>query len=132
MRRPKCWSFSFSINPYNEYSGLISFRIDWFDLFAVQGTPKSLLQPHSLKMSAFFMVQISHLCMTTEKTKALTIQTFVGKMRSLFFDTLPRFVIAFLPRSVFNFVAAITVCSDFGAEENLSLFPLFLHLFATK
>ena len=98
---------------------------------AVQGTPKSLPQPHNLKVSAFFMVQISHLCMTTEKTKALTVQSFVGKRRSLFFDTLPKFVIAFLPRSVFNFVAAVTVCSDFGAEENkichcFHFFPIYL------
>ena len=96
-------SFSFSISPSNEYSGLISFRIDWFDLFAVQGTLKSLLQHHSLKASilwcsAFFMVQLSHLYMTTAKTMTLTIQTFVGKVMSLLFNMLSRFITAFLPR----------------------------------
>ena len=104
IRWPKYWSFSFSLNPSNEYSGLISFRLDWLDLLAVQGTLKSLLQYHSLKASvlqcsAFFMVQVSHPYMTTGKTIALTIQTFVGKMMSLLFNTLCRFVIAFLPRS---------------------------------
>ena len=101
-RWPKYWSFSFS--PSNEYSGLISFRIDWLDLLAVQRTLKSLLQHHSSKASilsrlAFLMVQLSHLYMTTGKTIALTIQTFVGKMTSLLFNTLSRFVITFLPRS---------------------------------
>ena len=101
IRWPKYWSFSFSINPSNEYSWLISFRIDWFDLFAVQGTLKSLLQHHSSKASilwcsAFFMVQLSHPYMTTGKTIALTIWTFVGKV---LFNILSRFVIAFLPRS---------------------------------
>ena len=88
VRWPKYWSFNFSISPSNEYSGLISFRIDWFDLHAVQGTLKSLLQHHNLKISvfwhsAFFIVQISHPYMTTEKTIALTIHTFVGKVMSL-------------------------------------------------
>ena len=91
-RRPKYWSFSFSIGPSNEYSGFISFRIDWFDLFEVQGTLKSLLQHHSSKTlilwrSAFFMVQLSHLYMTTGKTIALNIQTFVGKMMFLLLDS---------------------------------------------
>ena len=104
VRWPKCWSFSFSISPSNEYSGLISLRIDWFDLLAVQGTPKNLLQHHSLKASillhlAFFMVQLSHLYTTTGKTVSLTIWTFVGKVISLLFNMLSRFVIAFLPRS---------------------------------
>ena len=104
IRWPKYWSLSFSISPSNGYSGLISFRIDWFDLLAVQGTLKSLLQHHSLKASilqhsAFFMVQLSHLSMTTGKTTALTIQTFVGKVMPLLFNTLSRFVITFLPRS---------------------------------
>ena len=104
IRWPKYWSFSFSISPSSEYSGLISFRIDWFDLLAVQGTLKRLLQHHSLKVSvlwcsAFIMVQLSHPYMTTGKTVALTIQTFVGKVMSLLFNTLSRFVIAFLPRS---------------------------------
>ena len=104
VRWPKCWSFSFSISPSNEYSGLISLSIDWFDLLAVQGTPKNLLQQHSLKSSillhlAFFMVQLSHLYTTTGKTVSLTIWTFVGKVISLLFNMLSRFVIAFLPRS---------------------------------
>ena len=101
IRWPKFWSFSFSISPSNEYSGLISFRIDWFDLFAVQGTLKSLFQHHSskasiLQCSAFFIVQLSHLYMTTGKTIALT---FVDKAMSLLFNMLSRLVIAFLQRS---------------------------------
>ena len=97
-------SFSFSISPFNEYSGLISFRIDWLYLLAVQGTLKSLLQHHGskasvLQCSTFFMVQISHPCMTTGETIALTRWTFVGKVMSLLFSTLSRFFIAFLPRS---------------------------------
>ena len=100
---PKYWSFNFSNRPSNEYSGLVSLRIDWFDL-AVQGTLKSLLQHHNSKASilwhsAFFMVQLSYTCMTTGKIIALTRQTFVGKMMSLLFNMLPRFVIAFFPRS---------------------------------
>ena len=103
-RRPKYWSFSFSISPSNEYSGLISFRIDWFDLLAVQGTLKNLLQHHTskasiLQHSAFFIVQLSHPYMTTGNTIALTRGTFVGKVMSLLFNMLSRFVIAFLPRS---------------------------------
>ena len=98
------WSFSFSISSFSEYSGLISFRIDCFDLLSVQGTLKSLLQHHNskpsvLQLSVFFMVQLSHLYLTTRKTIALTIQTFVGKMMSLLFNTVSGFVIAFLPRS---------------------------------
>ena len=104
IRWPKYWSFSFSIGPSNEYSGLISFRMDWLDLLAVQGTLKSLLQHHSskasiLQCSAFFMVQLSHPSMTTGKTIALTRQTFVGKVISLLFNKLSRFIIACLPRS---------------------------------
>ena len=104
IRWPKYWSFSFSISPSNEYSGLISFRMDWFDLPVVQGTLKSLLQHHSLKASilrhsAFFMAQLSHPYMTTGKTIALTRWTFVGKVMSLLFDMLSRLVISFLPRS---------------------------------
>ena len=98
-RWPKCWSFSFSICPSNEYSGLISFRIDWFDLLALQGTLKSLLHSSKasiLQRSAFFMVQLSHLYMTTGKTIVLTIQAFVGKVMPLFFNMLSRLVIAFL------------------------------------
>ena len=104
IRWPKYWSFSFSISPSNEYSGLISFRIDWLDLLAVQGTLKSLLQHHSskasiLRCSAFFVVQLSHPFMTTGKTIVLTRWTFVGKVMSLLFNMLSRLVIAFLPRS---------------------------------
>ena len=100
----KYWSFSFSISPSNEYSGLISFRMDWLDLLAVQGTLKSLLQHHSSKASilwrsAFFIVQLSHPYMTTGKTIAWTRWTFVGKVMSLLFNMLSRLVIAFLPRS---------------------------------
>ena len=101
---PRYWSFSFSISPSNEYSGLISFRMDWSDLLAVQGTLKNLLQHHSSKASvlqhlAFFIVQHSHPYMTTGKTIALTRQTFVGKVKSLLLNMLSRLVIAFLPRS---------------------------------
>ena len=101
IRWPKYWSFNFSINPSNEYSGLISFRTDWLGLFAVRGTLKSLLQHHSskasiLQCSAFFMVQLSHPYMTTGKTIALTRWTFVSKVISLLFNMLSRFVIAFL------------------------------------
>ena len=104
IRWPKFWSFSFSISPSNEYSGLISLRMDWLDLLAVQGTLKSLLQHHSskasiLRHSAFFIVQLSHPYMTTGKTIALTRGTFVGKEVSLLFNMLSWLVIAFLPRS---------------------------------
>ena len=104
IRWPKYWSFSFSISPSNEYSGLISFRIDWLDLLAVQGTLKSLPQHHSSKASilhrsAFFIVQFSHPYMTTGKTIALTRRTFIGKVMSLLFNMLSRLLIAFLPRS---------------------------------
>ena len=110
IRWSKYWSFSFCINPFNEDSGLVSFRIDWFDLLVVQGTLKSLLQHHSLKASilwhsTFFTVQLSHLYMTTGKTIALTIWTFVGKVTSLLFNTLSRLVIAFLPRSKLRFIS---------------------------
>ena len=126
MRWPKYWSFSLSISPSNEHPGLISFRMDWLDLLAVQGTLKSLLQHHSskesvLRHSAFFTVQLSHPYMTTGKTIALTRQTFVGKVISLLFNMLSRLVITFLPRSKqasFNFMAAITICSDLGAPQN--------------
>ena len=104
IRWPKYWSFSFSISPSNEYTRLISFRMDWLDLLAVQGTLKSLLQHHSskasiLRCSAFFIVQLSHPYMTTGKTIALTRQTFVGKVMSLLFNILSRLVITFLARS---------------------------------
>ena len=104
VRWPKNWSFSFSVSPSNEYSGLISFRIDWLDPLAVQGTLKSLLQHHSsnasiLQCSSFFVVQLSHPYMTTGKTITLTRRTFVGKVMSLLFHMLSRLVITFLPRS---------------------------------
>ena len=104
IRWPKYWSFSYNISPSNEYSGLISFRMDWLDLLAVQGTLKSLLQHHSSKASipqhsAFFIVQLSHPYMTTGKTIALTRQNFVGKAMSLLFNKLPMLVIIFLSRS---------------------------------
>ena len=104
IRWPKYWSFSFTISPSSEHSGLISLRMDWLDLLAVQGTLKSLLQHHSskasiLRHSAFFIVQLSHPHMTTGKTIALTRWTFVGKALSLLFNMLSRLVIAFLPRS---------------------------------
>ena len=104
IRWPKYWSFSFNISPSNEYSGLISFRIDWLDLLVVQGTLKTLLQHHSskasiLQCSAFFMVQLSHPYMITGKIIALIRRTFVGKVVSLLFNMLTRLVIVFLPRS---------------------------------
>ena len=104
IRWPKYWSFSFNISPSNEHPGLICFRMDWLDLLAVQGTLKSLLQHHSSKASilwcsAFFIVQLSHLYMTTGKTIALTRWTFVDKVMSLLFNMLCRLVITFLPRS---------------------------------
>ena len=123
IRWPKYWSFSFSISPSNECSGLISFRMDWLDLLAVQGTLKSLLQHHSskasvLQHSAFFMVHLLHPYMTTGKTIALTRWTFVGKVICLLFNMLSGLVITFLPRSKhLNFMAAVTICSDFGAPK---------------
>ena len=144
MRWPKYWSFSFRISPSNEHPGLISFRMDWLDLLAVQGTRKSFLQHHSskasiLRPSAFFIVSISHPYMTTGKTIALTRQTFVGKVMSLLFNMLSRLVIAFPRKSKhlliswlsFNFMAALTICSDFGAQENnvshcFYCFPIYL------
>ena len=103
IRWPKHWSFSFSVSPSSEYSGLIFFRIDWLDLLAVQGTLKSLLQHHSskasiLRHSAFFIVQLSYPYLTTGKTIALTKRTFVGKVMSLVFNTLSRLVMTFFPR----------------------------------
>ena len=108
IRWPKFWSFSFSISPSSEYSGLISLRIDWFDLLTVQGTLRSLLQHHSsktpiLQQSAVFIVQLSHPYMTTGNTIALTTWTFVGKVMSLLFNNLSRFVIAFLPMFIPTF-----------------------------
>ena len=140
IRWPKYWSFSFSIGSSNEYSGFISFRIDWLNLLAIQETLKSLLQHHScnasiLQCSAFFIVQLSYLYMTTGKTIALTGQTFVGKVISLIFNMLSRFVIAFLPRSKHLLISWLQSLSPviLGAQENsLSLSPLFSHLFAKK
>ena len=110
MRWPKYWSFSFSTSPSNEHPGLISFRMDWLDLLAVQGTLKSLLQLHSskasiLRCSAFFTVQLSHPYMTVGKTIALTRRTFVGKVMSLLFNVLSRLVITFLPRSKYLLIS---------------------------
>ena len=124
IKWPKYWSFSLSISPSSEYSGLISSRMDWLDLLAFQGTLKSLLQHHSskasiLQRSAFFIVQLSHPYMTTGETIALIRWTFVGKVMSLLFNMLSRLVISFLPRSKhFNFMAAVTICNDFEAQEN--------------
>ena len=137
MRWPKYRSFSFNISPSNEHPGLISFRMDWFDLLAVQGALKHLFQHHSskasiLQLSVFLMVQLSHPYMITGKTIALTKWTFVGKVKSLLFNTLSTFVIASLPRSkcLLIFVAAVTICSDFGAQEKkfvtVSTFSLLL------
>ena len=123
IRWPKYWSFSFNINPSSEYSGLISFKIDWFDLLAVQGILKSLLQHHGSRASilwhsAFFTVQLSQPCVTTGKTITLTVQTYVGKVMSLLFNTMSRFVIAFLPRSSCSYLmATVTIYSDFRAQE---------------
>ena len=124
IRWPKYWSFSFSISPYNKHPELISFRMDWLDHLAVQGTLKSLLQHHSskasiLQHSAFFIVQLSHPYMTTGKTIALTRQTFVGKVMFLLFNMLSRLVTTFLPRSKrLNFMAAVTIFSNFGDPKN--------------
>ena len=135
IRWPKYSSFSFDISPSNEHPGLISFRMDWLDLLAVQGTLKSLLQHHSskasiLQCSAFFMVQLSHPYMTTGKTIALTRQTFVDKVISLLFN-MSRLVTTFLSRSKRLLISWL--CSDFGAQKNSQpLFPLFPYLFAIK
>ena len=125
IRGPKYWSFSFRTSPSNEYSGLISFRIDWLDLLAVQGTLKSLLQHHSSKASILqhsaFLWSYSHThTWLLEKTIDLTIWIFVSKVMSLLLNMLSRLVIAYLPRSkcFLNFMAAVTICSDFGAQEN--------------
>ena len=139
IRWPKYWSFNFSISPSNEYTGLISFRMDWLDLLAVQGTLKSLLQLRSSKASVFrysvfFIVQLSHPYMTTGKTIALTRRTFVGKVISLIFNMLSRLVIAFLPRSKCLLISWLQSPSAVILEpkKSLSLFPCFPHLFAMK
>ena len=136
IRWPKYCSFSFSISPSNEHPGLISFRMDWLDLLTVQGTLKSLLQHHSskasiLRCSAFLTVQLSYPYMTTGKTIALTRWTFVGKVMSLLFTMLSRLVITFPRSKRLNFMAADTICSDFGAQKsNVShcfhCFPIYL------
>ena len=123
IKWPKYWSFSFNICPSNEHPGLISFRMDWLDLLAVQGTLKSLQTTVSktsiLWYSAFFIVQLSHPYLTTGKTIALTRWTFVDKVISLLFNMPSRLVITFLPRQAsFNFMAVITIYSDFGAQKN--------------
>ena len=139
IRWPKCWKFSFSISPSNEYSGLISFSMDWLDLLAVQGTLKSLLQHHSskasiLRHSTFFIVQLSHPYMTTGKTITLTRWTFLVKVMSLLFSYLGLSLLSFKEQASFNFMAAVTICSDFGAQENkvCHCFHFFPHLFAMK
>ena len=140
LRWPKHWSFSFSISSSNEYSGLISFRMDWFDLLAVQGTLKSLLQHHSSKASIlwcsiFFTVQLSHSYVTTGKTIALTRQTSVGNVMSLLFNKLSRLVITFLPRSKHLLISWLQSPSAVILEPqkiSMSLFPLFSHLFVMK
>ena len=138
IKWPKYWSFSFSISPFNEYSGMISFRMDWLDLFAVQGTLKSLLQHHSSKASilwhsAFFIVQLSHPYMTTGKPMALTRWTFVGKVISLLFNMLFMLVIAFLPRSKSLLISWLQSTSAviFGAQKYkvshyFHCFPIYL------
>ena len=140
IRWAKYWSFSFNISPSNEYSGLISFRMGWLDLLAVQGTLKSLLQHHSskasiLQHSAFCIVQLSQPYMTTGKTIALTRQIFVDKVMSLVFNMLSRLVITFLPRSkcllMQPFMTAVTICSGLGAQKNKACncfhcFPIYL------
>ena len=138
IRWPKYWSFSFSISPSNEHLGLISFRMDWMDLLAVQGTLKSLLQHHSskasvLRHSAFFTVQLSHPYMTTGKTIALTRWTFVGKVMSLLSNMLSRLVITFLPKSKHLLTSWLQSPSTVILEpKNVksATFPLFPHLFA--
>ena len=137
MRWPKYWGFSFSISPSNKHPGLISFRMDWLDHFAVQGTLKSLLQHHSSKASifrrsAFFTVQLSHPYMTTGKTIAFTRWTFVGKVMCPLFNTLSRLVITFLPRSKFNGCHHHLQWFWSPPKKSLTLFPLFPHLFPMK
>ena len=136
---PKYWSFSFSITPSNEYTGLISFRMDWLDLLAVQGTLKSLCQHHSskasiLRHSPLFIVQVSHPYMTTGKTIALTRWTCVGKVVSLLFNMLSRLIIDFLPRSKHLLISWLWVLSPviFGAQKNnfchcCHCFPIYCH-----
>ena len=139
MRWPKYWSFSFSISPSNEHPGLISFRMDWLDLLAVQGTLKSLLQHRGSKASifqcsVFFTVQLSHPYMTTGKTIALTRWIFVGKVMSLLFNMLSRLVITFLPRNKRLLISWLQSPSAVILEpkKSLTLFPLSPHLFPMR
>ena len=140
VRWPKYWSFSFSISPSNEHPGLISFRMDWLDLLAVQGTLESLIQhcrskASILRCSAFFTVQLSHPYMTTGKTTALTRRTFVGKVRSLLLNMLSRLVITFLPRSkrlLISWLQSPSAVILEPPQKSLTLFPLFPHLFPMK
>ena len=139
IRWPKYWSFSFSISPSNESSGLVSFRMAWLDLLAIQGTLKSLLQHHSskasiLQRSVFFIVQLSHPHMTTGKNIALTRQAFVSKVMSLLFNMPSRLVIAFLPRSKHLLISWLQSTSAVILEPQKikSLFPLFPHVFSIK
>ena len=137
IRWPEYWSFSFSISFSNEYSGLISFRMDWLDLLAVQGTLKSLLQHHSskasiLRCSAYFTVQLSHPYMTTGKTIGLTRWTFVGKIMSPLLNMLSRLVITFLPRSKCLLISWLQSPSAVILEPREIKFPLFPHLSAME
>ena len=137
IRWPNYWSFSFSTNPSNEHSGLISFRMDWLDILAVQGPLKSLLQHHSSKVSifqhsAFFIVQLSHPYMTTGKTIALTRQTLVGKAMSLLFNMLSRLGITFLPRNMHLLISWQQSPSAVILEPPKISLTLFPHLFPMK
>ena len=138
MRWPNYWSFSFSISPSNEHPGLISFRMDWLDLLAVQGTLKNLLQHHSskasiLQHSAFFTVQLSHPYMTTGKTIAFTTQIFVGNIMSLLFNILSRLVVTFLPRSKHLLISWLQSLSAVILEpQEIKSASLFPHLFPMK
>ena len=135
IRWPKYWSFSFNTSLSNEYSGLISFRMDWLDLLAVQGTLKSLLQHHSskasvLQHSAFFTVQLSHPYMTTGKTIGLTVWTFNSKVMSLLFNALPSFVKALLPRSKYLLISCLqspaAVILEPKKIKSVHCFPIYL------
>ena len=135
IRWPKYWSFSFNVSPSSEHPGLISFRMDWLDLLAVQGTFKGLLQHHSskasiLRHSAFFIVQLPHPYVSTGKTIALTRRSFVGKVMSLLPNMLSRLGhdLPSKEQASFNFIASVTICSDFGAQNNkvCHCFPICL------
>ena len=141
MRWPKYWSFSFSISPSNEHPGLVSFRMDWLDLLAVQGTCKSLLQHHSskasiLRCSAFFTVQLSHPYMPTGKTIALTRWSFVGKVMSLLLNMLSRLVVTFFQgvskRLLISWLQSPSALILEPKNESLTVFPLFSYLFPMK